>query len=519
MAVPRPTAEDIAAFAAREHYDLGPEEVTAFTAAVTGGLASYDAVDALYEEHVAAPARMAASARESSAPGSNPYGAWHVKTRIEPTGSGALDGLRVAIKDNISVAGLPLMNGSRTLEGYTPPADATVVTRVLAAGGTIIGKTVCEDLCFSGSSFTSAPEPVRNPWDRGRSAGGSSSGNAVALAVGEADVAVGGDQGGSVRLPASYSGIVGHKPTYGLVPYTGAFPIERTVDHLGPMAADVAQTARLLSVLAGPDGLDPRQAGAAAALPPENLLEIVEAGAGGLTIGLLTEGFAVPGSSDPRVDALVRDAARGLAGATVVDVSVPWHSRGLDIWNVITTDGGAYQMLAGNGYGMNVPGFYEPEIMSYFAEGKATRGADLAATVKLVGLAGSWGLEKLGGATYGKAHRLAPLLRNAYDAALERCDVLVMPTTPTTALELLHPGDDLPALLGKALGMVGNTAPFDVSGHPATSVPAGLVDGLPAGLMVVAPHGRDDLALRVARAVEQARGPLGPPRDRVGGGA
>lgn len=515
MAVPRPSAEDVARLAAREHYGLSPEEVTAFTAAVTGALASYDAVDALYEEHVAAPARPRASARESSAPEPNPYGAWYVRTRIEPTGSGALDGLRVAIKDNISVARLPLMNGSRTLQGYTPPADATVVSRVLAAGGTIVGKTVCEDLCFSGSSFTSAPGPVLNPWDRGRSAGGSSSGNAVVLAVGEADVAVGGDQGGSVRLPASYSGIVGHKPTYGLVPYTGAFPIERTVDHLGPMAADVAGAARLLSVLAGPDGLDPRQAGAAAGLPPANLLEIIESGAGGLTIGLLTEGFGIPETSDPRVDALVRDAAGGLPGARTLDVSVPWHPRGLDIWNVITTDGGAYQMLAGNGYGMNVPGFYEPEIMAHFAEGKVTRAAELSPTVKLVGLAGSWGLEKLGGASYGKAQRLAPLLRQAYDDALKQCDVLVMPTTPTTATELPHADDELPALFGKALGLVGNTASFDVTGHPATSVPAGLLDGLPAGLMVVAPHGRDDLALRVARAVEQARGPLGPPRDRV----
>lgn len=515
MAVPRPTAEDIARLAARQHYRLGPEEVTAFTGAVTGALASYDAVDALYEEHVAAPARKAGSARESSVPEPNPYGAWYVRTRIEPTGSGALDGMRVAIKDNISVAGLPLMNGSRTLEGYTPPADATVVSRVLAAGGTIVGKTVCEDLCFSGSSFTSASGPVLNPWDRSRSAGGSSSGNAVVLAVGEADAAVGGDQGGSVRLPASYSGIVGHKPTYGLVPYTGAFPIERTADHLGPMAADVASAARLLSVLAGPDGLDPRQAGAAAALPPDNLLEIIESGVSGLTIGLLTEGFGLLGVSDPQVDALVRDAAGGLPGARVVDVSVPWHPRGLAIWNVIATDGAAYQMLAGNGYGMNVPGFYEPEIMAHFAEGKVARGAELSPTVKLVGLTGSWGLENLGGASYGKAHRLAPLLRQAYDDALKQCDVLVMPTTPTTATELPRPDDDLSTLLGKALGLVGNTASFDVTGHPATSVPAGLLDGLPAGLMVVAPHGRDDLALRVARAVEQARGPLGPPRDTV----
>src|SRR5690606_695313 len=156
-------------------------------------------------------------------------------------------------------AGVPMANGSYSIDGYVPSEDATVVTRLLAAGATVVGKAVCEDLCFSGASFTSASGPVLNPWDTSRNAGGSSSGSAVLVLTGEADLAIGGDQGGSIRMPSAWSGTVGHKPTYGLVPYTGGFPIERTIDHLGPMGRTVRDVAMMLDVLAGPDGQDPRQ--------------------------------------------------------------------------------------------------------------------------------------------------------------------------------------------------------------------------------------------------------------------
>ena len=152
-----------------------------------------------------------------------------------------------------------MMNGSRSVEGYIPDNDATVVTRILDAGGTILGKATCEDLCLSGSSFTSMPHPVTNPHDPGRAAGGSSSGSAVLVSIGAVDMALGGDQGGSIRMPASWTGIYGLKPTHGLVPYTGAFPIELTLDHCGPMAGTVEDVALLLSVIAGEDGHDPRQ--------------------------------------------------------------------------------------------------------------------------------------------------------------------------------------------------------------------------------------------------------------------
>ena len=194
-----------------------------------------------------------------------------------------------------------MMNGSRALEGYIPDNDATVVTRILDAGGTILGKSTCEDLCLSGSSFTSVPHPVTNPHDPGRSAGGSSSGSAVLVSIGAVDMALGGDQGGSIRMPASWTGVYGLKPTHGLVPYTGVFPIELTFDHCGPMAGTVEDVALLLSVIAGEDGHDPRQIN----VVKQDYMAPLEQGIEGLRIGVLKEGFARP-ESEAVVDAKVR---------------------------------------------------------------------------------------------------------------------------------------------------------------------------------------------------------------------
>src|SRR5881398_357871 len=154
-----------------------------------------------------------------------------------------------------------MMNGSSVLEGYVPEFDATIVTRILDAGGDIVGKAVCEHLCFSGGSHTSDTGPVFNPHDPTRSAGGSSSGSAALVVAGECDMAIGGDQGGSIRIPSSWCGAYGFKATYGLVPYTGVFPIELTLDHTGPIAATISDVALLLDAIAGEDGLDPRQKG------------------------------------------------------------------------------------------------------------------------------------------------------------------------------------------------------------------------------------------------------------------
>ncbi len=382
--------------------------------------------------------------------------------------------------------------------------------RLLDAAAVIAGKAVCEDLYFSGGSHTACTGPVRNPWDQARSAGGSSSGSAALVAAGEVDLALGGDQGGSIRIPASFCGVVGHKPTRGLVPYTGAFPIENTLDHLGPIAATVRDAALALDVLAGPDGLDPRQrccphdSGDAGA----GLLVGLDAGVAGLRIGVLREGFGFAGLSQPAVEETVRSAIAALAdaGARVSDVSVPWHRDALAVWTVIATDGVVTQMIDGNGFGMNAHGRYDPELITRYAAARREHPGLLPETLKATLFAGRHAIDTSDGRYYAMARNLATELTAAYDAALDAVDVLVMPTLPIVASPLPPPGVAREDSIARSTEMIVNTAPFDVTGHPATTVPAGLAGGLPAGLMIVGRHHEDATCLRVAASCEAAAG-------------
>ncbi|GBE67957.1 amidase [Mycobacterium sp. MFM001] len=476
------------------HFD--DDALAEFTAMAGYSLAAYDAVNELYDDI----ARPQIPERAYEFPGDNPLGAWYVTTEIRSGADGPLSGRRIAVKDNITVAGVPMMNGSRAVEGFIPSRDATVVQRLLDAGAVIAGKSVCEDLCYSGSSFTSATGPVRNPWDLARETGGSSSGSAALVAAGDVELALGGDQGGSVRIPAALCGIVGHKPTYGLIPYTGAFPIERTLDHLGPMTRTVADAALVLGVLAGPDGQDPRQPDH---LPAVDYLAALTGDVAGLRVGILTEGFGQPGSQ-PAVDELVRSSAQRFSeiGCDVCEVSVPWHRNVVHLFAVIMSDGATYQMLDGNGYGLGVGGLYDPELMAYFARRRRATADQLPAAVKAPALCGHYSLTTLGGSSYAKVRNLLPHARAAYDRALEQYDVLVMPTVPSTAGILPAPDADDATLLTQAMGKALNTAPMNVTGHPAISVPAGLVDGLPVGMMIMGRRFDDATVLRAAHAFE-----------------
>ena len=511
MAVQPPSREDLRAIAESFHLHLDDEGVATMETLITGALASYDVVDAL-----AARDRPTAPQRDHATPSAedNPLNAWYVTADITGSGTGPLAGQRVAVKDNVMVAGLPMMNGSRSLEGFVPLEDATVVTRVLAAGGTVAGKSVCEDLCFSGGSHTSANGAVHNPWDPSRSAGGSSSGSAALVAAGEVDVAIGGDQGGSVRLPASWCGIVGLKPTHGLVPYTGAFPIEATIDHLGPMARTVRGAATLLTAIAGPDGQDPRQAGAPSGI---DYTAGLDHGVTGRRVGILREGFGLAGLSEPEVDETVRRAAQRFAelGAEVVEVSVPAHQDAIHIWNVIATNGATWQMLRGNGYGYGYKGRYSPEMMEHYSRGLAKSFEAVSPTVQMTGLCGQYMLDTYHGTHYAKAQNLSPLIRAAYDAALQDVDVLVLPTQPMRATELPAADAPMAQYIVRGLEMVGNTAPFDVTGHPAISVPAEVTDGRPIGMMIVGRHWDERGVLAFASAYESLVGGFPVPPQRL----
>jgi amidase len=231
----------------------------------------------------------------------NKYGAWIAKTHIKGASSGKLAGKKVAVKDTYAVAGVPLTNGASILEGLVPEFDATVVTRLLDAGAEIVGKSVCEYFSFSGGAATSTTGPVHNPRAWGHTPGGSSTGSGALVAAGEVDMATGGDQAGSIRIPASLSGVVGIKPTWGLVPYTGIMGMDPTIDHAGPLTATAAENALFLEVMAGDDGYDSRQRG----LKVDSYTKAIGQGITGLKIGVVQEGFGQY-DSHPDVDAGVR---------------------------------------------------------------------------------------------------------------------------------------------------------------------------------------------------------------------
>ncbi|MGW0162553.1 amidase [Mycobacterium sp. NPDC003323] len=499
MTVQQPAPADLENICSAYGLSLTAGELTEFAPHVETMLGSWDLVEELHAEIPAPPVT-----RAWSHPEHNPLGGWYVTCAITTAAAGPLAGRTVGIKDNIAVAGVPMMNGSALVEGYVPDRDATVVTRLLDAGATIAGKTVCENLCFSGASHTAATGPVRNPWDHSRTAGGSSSGSAALVASGAVDLAIGGDQGGSVRLPAAFTGIVGHKPTHGLVPYTGAFPIEQSLDHLGPMTRTVADAALVLEVIAGPDGLDPRQRSDSDR--PSYTDELLRATTG-LRVGVVTEGFAHPESATG-VDAAVRGAVETLrsTGLLCEEVSVPWHRHGKKIWDVIAVEGGTAQMVDGNAYGRNWQGWYDPALIEHYGSRRRADGASFPDTVKLVLLAGRHTLDRHHGTHYAMARNLVPRLRAAYDEALSHFDVLVMPTTPILPSLIPSPEASLDEYLARALEMMANTATFDVTGHPACSVPAGTVQGLPVGMMIVGRHHDDATVLRVAHTFERARG-------------
>src|ERR671933_624411 len=318
MSVQQPSLETLARIADQYGFEIPADRLATFRALVGHSLASYGRLDELVEPTL--PVSYPRRPGQRPAPEDNPLGAWYWKSEIRGATAGPLAGKTVAIKDNVCVAGVPMMNGTVALEGYVPEVDATIVTRILDAGGTILGKAVCESLCFSGGSHTSDTGPVRNPANPDHTTGGSSSGSAALVAAGEVDLAIGGDQGGSVRIPSSWCGIYGLKPTWGLVPYTGAFPIEASLDHLGPMARSTRDVALLLSVLVGPDGLDPRQH---AALRPADYLGALTGDLAGLRLAVVREGFDHQGLSEPDVDEAVMQAARAFErlGAKVEEVS------------------------------------------------------------------------------------------------------------------------------------------------------------------------------------------------------
>jgi amidase len=498
MPIHLPTAEQWRGVATKCGLSLNDSDLVSFSGLLAGFMGAYHAVDAMPDEVPAVTFPRTPGRRPGAE--ENQHNAWYVKTSIKGAPTGKLAGKRVAIKDNVMIAGVPMMNGASTLEGFVPDFDAVVVTRLLDAGAEIVGKTHCECFCLSGGSHTNATGAVHNPWKMGYSAGGSSSGSAVVVALKEADMAIGGDQGGSIRLPASFSGIYGMKPTWGLVPYTGIMPIEIFVDHTGPMTATVSDNALMLEVIAGDDGYDPR----IKAPKVQPYSELLGGGVAGMKIGVVTEGFKQT-NAEPDVSEKVWAGAKRLAalGATVSEVSIPMHLLGPALWTPIGTEGLTQTMLWGDGYGLSRPDLYSVSLME-FHRGWRRRVDDLSETTKLFLMLGTYINGVYGSRYYGKALNITRRLTAAYDNALKDFDLLLMPTTPMKATPLPGPDASREEYVQRALEMISNTAPFDLTHHPAMSLPCGMVDGLPVGLMLVGRHFDEPTIYRAAYAFEQS---------------
>jgi amidase len=477
---------------------LSEADASSYLALMQGGLEAYELIDRMPDNLPVV--------KYPRTPGyfpntdENPLGAWYVKGCIKGASSGPLSGKRIALKDNICVAGMPMMNGASTLEGYVPDVDATIVTRILDAGGEILGKAHCEYFCVSGGSHTMAKTPVQNPRKPGHTPGGSSSGCGALVAAGELEMAMGGDQGGSVRIPAAFCGIYAMKATYGLVPYTGIMPIELTLDHTGPMTATVSDNAQLLEVVAGADGLDPRQYAPKTAKYTDALGGSIK----GLRIALIKEGFGLH-NSESDVDEKVRQGAKRFSalGATVEEVSMPMHAIGEKIWIPIASEGLTTLMMLGNGYGNNWKGLYVISLLDAHANWRY-RANELSDSLKLVMMTGYYFKTRYRGRYYAKAQNQSRRLRAAYDEVLSKFDLLLMPTVPMKAPLIPARNASRELYIQRAFEMIANTAPSNVTGHPAMSIPCGMSDGLPVGLMLIARHFEESMIYRAAHAFEQS---------------
>ena len=409
---------------------------------------------------------------------------------------GPLAGVPVALKDNMCTRGIPTTCSSKILAGWRPPYDASVVTRLADAGAVVVGKTNLDEFAMGSSTENSAFGPTRNPVDPTRVPGGSSGGSAAAVAAGFAPLSLGSDTGGSIRQPAALCGVVGAKPTYGRVSRSGLIAFASSLDQIGPFARTVEDAALLLEAIGGHDPLD------ATSIPEAfpDLRGVLGRGVEGLRIGLVEELLGGEGGFQPEVQARAREAADALAaaGAEVDVVSLPSAPLGLSAYYLIAPAEASSNLARFDGVRFGL----REERATMGETYDATRTAGFGAEVKRRIMLGTYALSSgYYDAYYGKAQRVRTLIIRDFEAAYERFDVLVSPTSPCVAFPL---GDKTADPLTMYLNDV-CTVPSSLAGHPAMSVPFGTgADGLPVGIQVMAPALGEAPMFQVAAALEAA---------------
>jgi len=406
-----------------------------------------------------------------------------------------LTGIPVAIKDVFCTGGVETTAGSKILAGFVPAYDATAVARLRAAGGVFMGMTNCDEFAMGSSTENSGYWPTANPWDLDRVPGGSSGGSAAAVASGQAVFALGSDTGGSIRQPAALTGTVGFKATYGRVSRYGLIAFASSLDHVGPFTRSVDDAATVLSCIAGRDPLDSTSFDRPLDLGP------IGEGVRGMRLGLPREYFDVEGMEEG-VKKSIKSALDTLeeAGAELVEVSLPHTEFGLAAYYVIAPAEASSNLARFDGvrYGRSEAGA-DSVLAAYLETRRQGFGAEVRRRIMLGTYALSSGYYD---AYYLKAQKVRTLIKRDFDRAFEKCDAVVSATSPTVAFKIGEKsGDPLALYLCDVL-----TLGADLAGLPGLSVPAAAVGGLPVGLQVISPQFREDVALRVGRAFEQAAG-------------
>jgi aspartyl-tRNA(Asn)/glutamyl-tRNA(Gln) amidotransferase subunit A len=412
-----------------------------------------------------------------------------------------LAGVPLAIKDNLCTRGIPTTCSSRMLESFVPPYESTVTERLWQAGAVLLGKTNLDEFAMGSSTETSAFGATRNPWNRERVPGGSSGGSAAAVAAGECVGALGSDTGGSIRQPASFCGVVGLKPTYGRVSRWGLVAFASSLDQVGPFATSVADAAELLQVIAGED---PRDATCLRA-PVPDYRAALEQPLAGLRVGMIRECFEEKGL-DPEVKAAVLAAADQLQalGCELVEVGCPRFDDGIATYYVIAPSEASANLARYDGvkFGHRAPAAADPSAESLAVMTARSRAEGFGDEVQRRILIGTYALSAgYVDAYYRKAQQVRTLIRRDFDRAFAAADVLLTPTSPTTAFRFgAHADDPLAMYLEDVF-----TLPANLAGIPGISLNAGLDrDGLPIGLQLLGPPYREDVLLGTAHAYQLA---------------
>jgi aspartyl-tRNA(Asn)/glutamyl-tRNA(Gln) amidotransferase subunit A len=415
--------------------------------------------------------------------------------RIARGEAGPLTGIPMALKDVIITEGIRTTCSSRMLEDFVPPYNATVTRRLAEAGAVLLGKTNMDEFAMGSSTENSAFHPTYNPWDLERVPGGSSGGSAAAVVAGQAVYALGSDTGGSIRQPAALCGITGLKPTYGLVSRYGLVAFASSLDQIGPLTRDVEDAALVLSAIAGHDPAD----STSAPVEVPDYRQFLQEDIRGLRVGVPREYFVE--GMDPAVRAAVEEGVRALErlGATVDwEVSLPSTPYALSVYYIIAPSEASSNLARYDGVKY---GYSFQEGAGMWENMEQTRGRGFGAEVKRRIMLGTYALSAgYYDAYYVKALRVRTLIRREFEAAFQRCDVLVTPTSPTTAFKIGERVDDPLAMYLSDVC----TLPVNIAGIPGLSIPCGFADGLPVGMQILARPFDEGSLLRVGYAYQQA---------------